>query len=152
MTAETDRALPRNEQPLVVTDQVPVFHTLRLAWLPDRAGNWLFHCHRPVHVSADRIDDVFDRKPSDEHHDMGPVEHHAMTGMGGLVLGVTVLPSAWSDGRGDARVDATKRLRLIVNEGREAYGTEPTFGYFLARGDSTDKSAAAMSPGPVIRA
>ena len=60
----------------------------------------------PIHVAAARIDDVFDRKTSDEHHDMGPAEHHAMTGMGGLVLGVTVLPAHGAVSAGEARVDA----------------------------------------------
>jgi FtsP/CotA-like multicopper oxidase with cupredoxin domain len=147
---QTERLLPRAQQPLVVTEQVQVFHTFRLAWLPEQTGNWLFHCHRPVHVSADRIDDVFDRKPSDEHHDMGPAEHHAMTGMGGLVLGITVLPRGGAIAAGDSRVDSTRKLHLVVKKVDGAYGTEPTFGYFLARGDSTDKSASAMSPGPVI--
>ena len=146
----SERVLPRKEQPLVVTEQVPVFHTVRMSWSADRPGNWLFHCHRPVHVSADRIDDLFDRKPSEEHHDMGPVEHHAETGMGGLVLGITVLPARGAIAAGDTRADPTRRMRLVVKKVEKAYGTEPTFGYFLAHGDSTDKSAPATSPGPVI--
>lgn len=38
----TDRTLPRNEQPLVVTEQVPVFNTMRLSWSPDRPGTGCF--------------------------------------------------------------------------------------------------------------
>jgi len=147
---EHDRPIAPKDQPLVVTEQVPVFHTMRMSWVPDRSGNWLFHCHRPVHVAEERIDDVFDRKPVDGHHDMGPADQHAMKGMGGLVVGLTVNPRPGAVAAGDARADNVKRLRLIVKKVDSAYGTEPTFGYFLPKGDTTDKSAKATSPGPVI--
>ena len=147
---QNDRPIAPRERPLVVTDQVPVFHTMRMSWSPDREGNWLFHCHRPVHVAAERIDDVFDRKPDDGHHDMGPAEHHAETGMGGLVVGVTIKARAGVVAAGEARDAEAKHLRLVVKRVEKAYGTEPTFGYFLAKGDSTDVNATASSPGPVI--
>jgi len=147
---QTDRGLARKDQPLVVTEQVPVFHTVRMSWSPDRDGNWLFHCHRPVHAAADRIDDVFDRKPDNAHHDMGPAEHHAETGMGGLVVGITVHPRAGIVAAGTARDPRTNMLRLVVKKVENAYGNEPTFGYFLAKGDSTDAKAQGSSPGPVI--
>ena len=102
---------------------------------------------------AERIDDVFDRKPSEEHHDMGPAEHHAMTGMGGLVLGITVNAAARARSpAGDARADEAKRLRLVVKKVDSAYGTEPTFGYFLAHGrfDRQDR-AARRRPVPSSR-
>jgi FtsP/CotA-like multicopper oxidase with cupredoxin domain len=146
----TDRVLPRSDQPLVVTEVVPVFHTMRMSWSPDRGGNWLFHCHRPLHVAEERIEDVFDRKPMDGHHDMGPAELHAMKGMGGLVVGLTVNPRAGAVVAGDTRSDGAKRVRLVVRKVEKPYATEPTFGYFLAKGDSTDKAAAATSPGPVL--
>src|SRR5215475_3639193 len=110
---EHDRPLPSKEQPLVVTDVVPVFHTMRMSWTPDRPGNWLFHCHRPVHVAAARIDAVFDRPPNDEHHemhDMGPAEEHPMSGMGGLVIGLTVLPARGAAVAGDARTDGARHV------------------------------------------
>jgi FtsP/CotA-like multicopper oxidase with cupredoxin domain len=70
--------------------------------------------------------------------------------MGGLVVGLTVNPRPGTVAAGDARADNTKRFRLIVKKVDSAYGVEPTFGYFLAKGDSTDKRANATSPGPVI--
>ena len=147
---QSDHLIARREQPLVVTEQVPVFHTMRMSWSPDREGNWLFHCHRPVHVAAERIDDVFDRKPDDSHHDMGPAEHHPETGMGGLVVGITIKSRAGVVAAGEARDTNTKRLRLIVKKVENAHGNEPTFGYLLAKNDSTDAKAEASSPGPVI--
>jgi manganese oxidase len=150
---EHDRPMSPKDQPLVVTEVVPEFHTMRMAWKPDRPGNWLFHCHRPVHVAAARIDAVFDRPPNDEHHehhDMGPAEEHPLTGMGGLVVGLTVLPARGAAVAGDVRTDPTKHMRLIVKKVDSAYGKESTFGYYIAKGDSTDRSAAATSPGPPL--
>ena len=146
----TDRAIPRKEQSLVVTQQVPVFNTMRMVWSPDRPGNWLFHCHRPIHVAADRIEDIFDRKPSDEHHDMGSAEQHAMTGMGGLVLGVTVQPARGAVAAGDPHVDPAKRVRLLVKKVEKAWHRTHVRVFHRPSGDSTDKAAAATSPGPVL--
>lgn len=148
--ATTDRVLARKDQPLVVTEQVAVFHSMRMSWSPDRPGNWLFHCHRPVHAAEERIDDVFDRKPADGHHEMGSAEHHAERGMGGLVLGISVNPRPGTVAAGAPAADDTKHLRLIVRKVADAVGPEPTFGYLLAKGDSTDRTAKSTSPGPVI--
>jgi FtsP/CotA-like multicopper oxidase with cupredoxin domain len=150
---EHDRPLSPKEQPLVVTEVVPEFHTARMAWKPDRPGNWLLHCHRPVHVAAARIDAVFDRPANDEHHehhDMGPAEDHPMSGMGGLVVGLTVLPARGASVAGDVRAEGARRVRLIVKKVDSAYGKESTFGYYIAKGDSTDRLAPATSPGPPL--
>ena len=38
----------------VVTQLVPPGGTMTMAWTPERAGNWLFHCHVMDHVSPMR--------------------------------------------------------------------------------------------------
>jgi len=35
----------------VVTERMSQFSTMSLTWVPERAGNWLFHCHFQKHVA-----------------------------------------------------------------------------------------------------
>ena len=38
----------------VVTQMVPPSGTLTMEWVPERVGNWLFHCHVMAHVAPER--------------------------------------------------------------------------------------------------
>ncbi|HEU5170603.1 MAG TPA: multicopper oxidase domain-containing protein, partial [Gemmatimonadales bacterium] len=75
----------------VVTERLSQFATMSLTWMPERAGNWLFHCHFQKHVvphgalglvgptgARQRIAPPPNRRPGDLH------ASHAMTGMAGL--------------------------------------------------------------------
>ena len=104
---------------MAVTERMTAQSTLELTWVPERAGNWLFHCHFQVHVLPHgRLDSL----PSTDHPrigNAGPVAHHvrdnhALTGMSGLALGVVVHPRP---GSAPAEAPASKRkLRLLVVE------------------------------------
>src|SRR5678815_5966122 len=84
--------------------------TRTITWSPDRTGAWVFHCHLASHVTTlphvDRPEDM--NYP--DNHDHGDPDHHALTGMNGLVLGITV------DGADKAQTTwrPAKQLRLFV--------------------------------------
>ena len=44
------------KRPRVVTQLMAPGHTLNMRWTPEKVGNWLFHCHRMLHVSLDSSD------------------------------------------------------------------------------------------------
>ena len=44
---------PADRHP-VVTQLLPPAATMSMTWTPERAGNWLFHCHLMHHVSTER--------------------------------------------------------------------------------------------------
>ena len=69
-------------RPLVVTQQLPPGRTMSMSWVPERAGNWLFHCHMLIHMMS----------PESLHHGGIPTSHEldASAGMAGLVLGIHV--------------------------------------------------------------
>ncbi len=70
----------------VVTELLQPGATMAMTWTPERAGNWLFHCHVMHHVSPDRrLTQSPD--PHAGHHQA----HDTSAGMAGLILGVTVL-------------------------------------------------------------
>jgi FtsP/CotA-like multicopper oxidase with cupredoxin domain len=144
---ETDRAIPRAEQPLVVTEEINSLGTFEMVWSPDRPGNWLFHCHKPVHISSERNDDLFDREPDTTHHAMPMADDHALTGMGGLVLGINVRPRGGVASTGVAR-DASARLRLVAQKVGQTFGKTEMLGYTLQRADSA--ASKPSGPGPTI--
>ena len=73
------------ERPLVVTNLMRPGATMRVGWLPERAGNWIFHCHFAFHVSHHL---KLGRGSTATTHGSS----HAPHAMAGLVLGITVQP------------------------------------------------------------
>ena len=94
----------------VVTERIEPGHTFDMVWTPDRAGNWLFHCHMMLHMSPSPALHPDDAKPA--AHD---AEHDHSAGMGGLVIGVTVVPSA---GMPSPVVESgiARKLQLVISE------------------------------------
>jgi FtsP/CotA-like multicopper oxidase with cupredoxin domain len=80
------RGVQRDE---VVTRHMTPGSTMSMTWVPNRPGNWLFHCHFTGHVD-ERARLGFLTSGTDMHMgDADPMKH-----MAGLVVGITVLDSA----------------------------------------------------------
>jgi FtsP/CotA-like multicopper oxidase with cupredoxin domain len=95
---------------LAVTEPIPIGHVFEMTWTPDRAGNWLFHCHMLVHMV-----------PSNALHPEGvqpaadsPAHDHS-AGMGGLVIGITVLPDT-NPARASVAASTARKLQLVISE------------------------------------
>ena len=96
---------------MVVTERMAGFTTMSMTWVPERAGNWLFHCHFALHLVPPKVLEKGPAgvltPPEDHRH-----SNHAMTGMSGLVMGITVNPRP-----GTTATDADpprRRLRLVA--------------------------------------
>ena len=92
----------------VVTQMLPSSTTLTMEWVPERAGNWLFHCHVMAHVAPERrlgasasgdeaagghvANSGQDRPAGHTGHGNHAVHDptDASLGMAGMVLGITV--------------------------------------------------------------
>ena len=116
-----------------------------LTWSPDRTGDWVFHCHLASHVTklphVDRPNEI----DYPDLHDHGDPDHHALTGMNGLVLGITV-------GGAEQRTTAwrpAKRLRLFVQSDSAPTDSIRRWGYVLQRGGEPRRDSIE-SPGPVL--
>jgi manganese oxidase len=87
---ETEHYLSAAERLTVVTQSVEPGHTFDMTWEPERAGNWVFHCHILDHMMAEYKSPILygpaGPPPMAEH----PQEGHDRMGMGELVLGITV--------------------------------------------------------------
>jgi FtsP/CotA-like multicopper oxidase with cupredoxin domain len=129
---------------MVVTERVAPGRTYSMAWVPERAGYWLFHCHNNFHVMRSR---PLDDSPLAPEYRMHP-RNHALELMGGLTMGIEVLPGRAAP---TAEPVARRRLRLIAQVDSAAAGTEaePGYRYVLEEGARTTAASPAL-PGPLI--
>ena len=119
-----------------VTHAVPPGSTFDMNWQPERAGNWLFHCHMTVHMMGDAV-----------AHNMADHMDGPSGGMAGLVVGIRV--SGTSIARPSASSAAPRRFTLRLREEPNRYGTKP--GYRVdAEGIQTSRVSDARVPGPII--
>jgi FtsP/CotA-like multicopper oxidase with cupredoxin domain len=138
---------------LVVTQLLPPGGTMAMTWTPERAGNWLFHCHIMHHVSlARRI--AGDGAPAHDAADARPVHgnsHDRSVGMAGMVIGVTVQDPAPPAGAGqDAATDSARKLTLVMQRAPGEHGDVlPAAGFVLSEG-GTPSTSPASAPGPPI--
>jgi len=137
-----DRASPAFR---VVTERVAPGRTMSMTWVPERTGNWMFHCHDNFHVLRNR---PLDGTPLPAEH-MVHTKNHARDMMGGLVMAIEVR------GRESTSVamqsGVRRRLRLIARVDSAAGGTldEPAYRYVLEEG-TTSSALSASLPGPAI--
>jgi hypothetical protein len=99
----------------VVTQLLPSGGTMAMTWVPERPGNWLFHCHIMHHVSMER------RLGADEANaNHGAIDHSGhhggdmSLGMAGMVVGVTVRDPGAAPARA-ANHTSPRRLTLLCS-------------------------------------
>jgi manganese oxidase len=95
-----------------VTELIEPGHVFDMTWSPDRPGNWLFHCHMVAHMSPSVVLHPPSAQPSTYAPDQ---DHSAMNMMGGLVIGITVMPAPHAKPPLPAP-SATHRLQLVLSE------------------------------------
>jgi len=134
-----DTLLAPASQRLAVTEELGVGHTMALTWVPERVGNWLFHCHLVRHMApVQRIE------PRHAAHVAAASVHHAEENMAGLVMGIEVTPRAGAhDARGavaratgrDVPPPAPRRLRLVATSRPRVFGDGAAHAFVLQAGE-----------------
>ena len=122
--ATRDSAIAVDERPFVNTLSLLPGKTMMMSWVPEHRGNWLFHCHVPEHFGARG---PLGALPTADGHRSHSIANHALQGMSGLVMGVTVL----GDDRIAADYSNRRRIRLLVNDNRSSASTHPHYGFAL---------------------
>jgi multicopper oxidase len=97
------------QQPKGVTEFIDPGHVFEMTWTPERAGNWLFHCHMMMHMSAPAVLHPKEAQPA------AYSEHDHSGGMGGLVIGITVLPGS-IPAAVPVVTKAPRKLQLVISE------------------------------------
>lgn len=128
----------------VVTEGISPGHSFEMSWTPDRAGNWLFHCHMILHMSPSVV-----LHPANSKAAADASDHDHSAGMGGMVMGITVLPSGVTSAPPAEKRNARK-LQLVVSENT---GKIPLYKLDLndpaVQTPATDKQPALLGP-PII--
>jgi FtsP/CotA-like multicopper oxidase with cupredoxin domain len=123
-----------------VTELLEPGATLRMAWTPTRAGNWLMHCHLKDHVTP-----FPEREPEERSHDVHDVEQHALEAMAGLILGVTVAEeeTAFSE-------PASHHLLRLTAKEEISPGSEAVTRGFVVEDASGPSGNHPTIPGPPL--
>lgn len=151
--ASRDTVYGPESRPLAVTENIGAGATMSLTWVPERPGNWLFHCHVPEHIGP--RGSLGAELPSTAHGDQAAAGAHsdhgdARLGMNGLVMGVEVRPSSRSPTPTEARTGHDRRLRLIVHSNRGSTSAAPLYSYALAKGGAPVPADSGYVAGPTI--
>ena len=135
---------------MAVTELMTSFSTMSMTWVPERAGNWLFHCHFAVHLVPPRILEKGAEGALRALRDEGQHQHknHAMTGMSGLVMGIVVNPRP-----GKKATDADpprRRLRLVAFADSGYADTLPSLRFRLEEPRARTRTEARPGFSPPI--
>ncbi len=147
----SERVYRGEERPLVVTDLMRPGQTMRIGWLPERPGNWVFHCHFAFHVSHHmklRALPGSAVASPDDHSSHGPgVTPHAMAG---LVLGVGVAPGSRAPSAAPPEARAARDIRLLAQSAPNRFGRLSGLGYVVQEGAAEPPRDSIAVPGPTI--
>ena len=132
----------------VVTQLMPPGGTMAMTWMPERAGNWVFHCHIMHHVSPLRRLTKMGTPNTRHHH----AEHDGSGGMAGMLLGITVQgpgePSAVD--RHTSPTETPRKLTLVMRPGIASKGHARPAGFVLSEGTTARPSDHVGMPGPTL--
>ncbi len=121
--------------------------TMAIRFVPDRSGNWLFHCHLALHVDGmSNLKNMLNRRPLAEMEREHVGMNHGLNEMAGLIIGIHVLP------RGERRIVSAKepqRLRLLIQSSPNGYSHTPAMGFVLQQGAEPRKDSVTL-PGPTL--
>lgn len=125
----------------VNTELMRVGETMLMSFVPQKPGNWLFHCHFAFHVSNEASLDPPVINASDTHA-------HEMHKMAGLVIGIHVNPRK---GETYARsAEAPRNLRLLLQSAPKRFGDKPAYGFVLQDGANEPRRDSVSLPGPLL--
>lgn len=145
-----------------VTHLLPVGHTVALTWRPERAGNWLFHCHFMEHVMAalrlgpPQAHDAAHAQagPAQTGHEAHAGHDDQSVGMAGMVMGITVLEPSGTSGDPLEHMSAplmpARKLTMTMKTAPNRFGTEPGFGFVLSENGQPAPTGDVKAPGPTL--
>ena len=134
---DRDLTYAPEERRLAVTERLPIASTLRLSWVPEEPGNWLFHCHLVRHMNPIQRFAVEGDVPD-------VAADHEMHHMAGMILGVTVAaPPAWEA----ADPEPVRRIDLWTGSRPGVYGDEPELGFVVQEGADPPAADSTRVPG-----
>ena len=151
-----DTIFPAAQQRRLVTESIRANGTLSLTWVPERPGNWLFHCHLVRHMAL--VQTIAPRAMTmTGAHSMSSV-HHAEENMAGLVMGIHVAPRAGAtaqralalaSGRNPG-APAVRSLRVIATQRANVFGGTPGHSFVWQQRTTAPARDSMQFPGSTL--
>ena len=146
-----DTVMGPDAERVVATEYMPPGSTMETAWMPDRPGTWLMHCHLTFHVAsnigfgADSLSiEEYDARL--EHGHGGDPDRHVEQSMGGLFMTISVpTPRGW-------RLPSSPRkvIRFEVPRDSGAGDLRPVFAPTITDEDRVAGPIARGGPGAML--
>ena len=129
-----------------VTELLNPGETMSISWVPEKPGGWLFHCHTIFHILPESF---LRRKPKMEEMDPKDLHDHVINGMGGLIMGLQILPTGkkWQLEKFEKLKE--RNLTLIVKEKPNWCDSATGNGFILLEGNQPSDDKVSI-PGPSI--
>ena len=149
-----DTILPAAQQRRLVTEVIRANGTLALTWVPERPGNWLFHCHLVRHMA---LVQAIEPRNAAGGHEMSSV-HHAEENMAGLVMGIHVVPRPGASAAGamalasgrNPGARAVRSLRVVATQRANQFGTIAGHSFVLQQGATAPARDSMQFPGSTL--
>ncbi len=157
----SERVYRGEERPFIVTNLMLPGETMRIAWVPEREGNWVFHCHFAFHVShhlvlprgeGTAVTGKASANPVSARRASGPHATHAATAvhrMAGLVLGLKVERAVGSRAT-VATARSAREIRLLAQSAPKRFGSLTGLGYVMQEGAVEPPRDSIAIPGPML--
>ena len=139
-----DTVYSADQRRMAVTEVLPPFQTMSLAWRADRPGNWIYHCHYAVHlsdlVSLDTEEGTLDSTMLGHHMSDRPHQ------MFGLVMGISVAPKGTvAHASGPVRA-----IRIVQREKPNVYGAQAGMSFVVDGTPEASNPDLLSIPGPTL--
>jgi FtsP/CotA-like multicopper oxidase with cupredoxin domain len=152
-----DSTFASDQRRRVNTEELMPGTTMAMTWIPERPGNWLFHCHLPDHFRANGSLGM-PRPSSNARGSMSDhaAMNHALTEMNGLVVGVSVLSTAASAAASAATRVATdtrrasRTMRLLIRPSAGGSASQPFYAFALQTDGVEPPPSTGLNIGPPI--
>jgi Putative multicopper oxidases len=154
-TWQGEKEFSSAESPQVVTNLMLAGTTMKMWWVADRPGNWIFHCHFSFHTShylalprdGEQSPQAVVRQTDSSAK--GMTMTHGPHGMFGLVLGLNILPNGRKRSTASTTMEV-RRIRLVAQQKSNRFGKFIGMGYVTQEGNEEPKADSVSIPGPLL--
>ena len=140
----TDSIYAPGQRDWLVTDLIEQGHTSEITWVPNRDGNWAYHCHIAEHIMPRG---PLGTLPPNDH--ASHITNHATQGMNGLVTAIHVQPRPGQPSTAASGERGRRQFRLVVQDAPNANGTAD-MRYALGESGATPTRDSLSRMGPPI--
>ena len=144
-TITGDSIVAKENERLVVTQTLSPFRAMRIEWIPEKEGNWLFHCHLMDHI----LPVTFLRNQQTIDHAAMNIKSHAENGMGGLIMGINILPDKKFTAKQTKSNVAERKLSLVIGEKENYFENSNGKGFQLIEQGKATANGFSI-PGPPL--